>query len=98
MNVQAWNQQHNNNNKTYENWPMVGGTQIFDGNINVQIDKKDTDRVNNRLQCDDFIGARSQSLLQRYHQPKHMVKLICRNQCKQENNCERIESRYTYCF
>ena len=55
MNVSAWNNQHNNVNKTYQNWPMAGNTSIFNGNTNVEIAKKDKDRVNNRLQCEDFI-------------------------------------------
>ena len=55
MNVSAWNNQHNNVNKTSINWPMAGNTSIFNGNTNVQIAKKDKDRVNNRLQCQDFI-------------------------------------------
>jgi len=55
MDVTAWNAQHNNINKTYENWPMAGGTQIFQPNANVQVARRDGDRVNNRMQCDDFI-------------------------------------------
>ena len=54
MNIDAWNQQHNNVNKTYENWPMAGGTQIFSGDINMNIGKRDEDRVNNRLTSEDF--------------------------------------------
>ena len=55
MNVSAWNEQRNNENKTYQNWPMAGGTQIFQPNANVQIAKRDSDRVTNRLQCENFV-------------------------------------------
>jgi hypothetical protein len=55
MDVTAWNMQHNNVNKTYQNWPMPGGTSIFNPNANIEITKKDKNRVNNRLQCNDFI-------------------------------------------
>ena len=34
---------------------MAGGTQIFQPNANVQVARRDGDRVNNRMQCDDFI-------------------------------------------
>ena len=41
--------QHNNTNKTYENRPNQGGTQIFSQNMNICTDKRDCDRENNRL-------------------------------------------------
>ena len=59
MNVDAWNRQHNNVNKTYENWPMAGGTQVFSGNINMNINRRDEDRVNNRLTSQDFINIQT---------------------------------------
>ena len=62
MNVSAWNNQHNNINKTYRNWPMPGGTQIFQPNANVEVAKRDNDRVNNRMQCDDFIRPNQPAL------------------------------------
>ena len=55
MDVNAWNQQHNNVNKTYQNWPMAGNLSIFNANANIEIAKTDNNRVNNRLQCQDFI-------------------------------------------
>tara|TARA_B100001093_G_scaffold488342_1_gene525451 strand:+ start:2628 stop:4448 length:1821 start_codon:yes stop_codon:yes gene_type:complete len=55
MNTVAWNNQSNNVNKTYENWPMPGGTQIFNGSENIQFSKNDKDRVNNRLPSSDNI-------------------------------------------
>ena len=62
MNVTAWNAQHNNVNKTYRNWPMPGGTQIFQPNANVEVSlKRDNDRVNNRMQCDDFLRPNATS-------------------------------------
>jgi len=56
MDTTAWNQQHNNVNKTYQNWPMPGGTQVWDGNINMKIDRRDEDRINNRMTPQDFIN------------------------------------------
>ena len=55
MNTVAWNNQHNNVNKTYESWPMPGGTQIFNGSENIQFSKNDKDRLNNRLPSNDNI-------------------------------------------
>ena len=55
MNTGAWDNQHNNVNKTYQNWPMPGGTQIYNGSENVQFAKTENDRVNNRLPCPDHI-------------------------------------------
>ena len=59
MDISAWNEQHNNVNKTYENWPMAGGTQVFSGDINMSINKRDQDRVNNRLTSQDFINIQT---------------------------------------
>ncbi len=59
MDINAWNEQHNNVNKTYESWPMAGGTQVFSGNINMNINKQDQDRVNNRLTSQDFINVQN---------------------------------------
>lgn len=59
MDIDAWNRQHNNVNKTYESWPMAGGTQVFSGNINMNINKRDQDRVNNRLTSEDFISIQN---------------------------------------
>jgi hypothetical protein len=40
--------QHNNVNKTYENRPNQGGTQIFNQKENIVIHRRDEDRDNNR--------------------------------------------------
>jgi hypothetical protein len=40
--------QHNNENKTYAGRTNQGGTQIFNTNINMKIDKRDADRNNIR--------------------------------------------------
>ena len=90
MNVSAWNQQHNNVNKTYENWPMIGGTQIFDGNINIQTAKKDADRVNNRLLSQDFIRPAHQSLTAAVPSVETYGKIHMPQQYGQELNCERM--------
>ena len=54
MDLTAWSNQHNNVNKTYENWPMAGGTQLYGGTINMNINRRDNDRVNNRMTAEDF--------------------------------------------
>ena len=41
--------QRNNVNKEYKNRPNQGGTQIFNQNDNIHIDKRDADRDNNRM-------------------------------------------------
>jgi hypothetical protein len=41
--------QHNNNNKTFENHPNMGGTQLMNNIQNVLINRTDSDRNNNRL-------------------------------------------------
>ena len=41
--------QHNNNNKTFENHPNMGGTQLMNNAQNVLINRTDSDRNNNRL-------------------------------------------------
>lgn len=41
--------------KHKKSWPMAGGTQIYSGNLNMSINRRDNDRVNNRLTTDDFI-------------------------------------------
>ena len=41
--------QHNNVNKTYKLHPNPGGTQIFNQNENIVVDRLDSDRCNNRL-------------------------------------------------
>jgi len=72
MNETAWYNQHNNVNKTSENWPMAGGTQIFNANVNVNIARKDADRVNNRLQCEDFVRPNAQSIASGI--PSHQIR------------------------
>lgn len=49
MNYDAGYMQHNNVNKTYANRPNQGGTQIFSQKDNISIQRRDTDRDNNRL-------------------------------------------------
>lgn len=62
MNETAWHNQHNNVNKTSVNWPMPGGTQIFQPNANIQVAKTDRNRENNRLHCNDFIQSNPTTL------------------------------------
>ena len=49
MNYNAAYNQRNNPNKTYLNRPNQGGTQIFNQEENIKIDKRDHDRDNNRM-------------------------------------------------
>lgn len=48
-NYEAAYNQRNNVNKTYESRPNPGGTQIFNEKQNISIQRKDTDRNNNRM-------------------------------------------------
>lgn len=48
-NYEAAYNQRNNVNKTYKNRPNQGGTQIFNQNDNVSINRRDADRNNNRM-------------------------------------------------
>ncbi len=92
MNRTAWHNQNNNINKTSQNWPMAGGTQIFSSNINMTIDKRDEDRVNKRLTSQDFININN-----RPENPSASVpsletfgKISMPQQYNQQINCERI--------
>ena len=49
VNYNAAYNQRNNPNKTYLNRPNQGGTQIFNQEENIKIDKRDHDRDNNRM-------------------------------------------------
>lgn len=48
MSYESAYKQHNNVNKTYPNRPNQGGTQIFNQNDNISIQRRDADRNNNR--------------------------------------------------
>ena len=52
MNIGAWQNQHNNVNKTYESWPMPGGTSMFNSNENIEIARRESDMNNIRQPCD----------------------------------------------
>ena len=49
MNYSSAYRQRNNPNKTYENRPNQGGTQIFNQENNISIKRRDCDRENNRM-------------------------------------------------
>ena len=90
MNVGAWDNQRNNVNKTYESRPAPGGTQIFNSRENVQIAKRDVDRVNNRLQCSDFVIQRSGSMADTIPSLDSYGKINMPQQYSQEVNSDRM--------
>ena len=92
MNRIAWYNQHNNINKTYENWPNAGGTQVFSSNINMKIDKRDEDRVNNRLTSNDFINIidRPQNLSESIPSANTFGKVNMPQQYNEQINCDRM--------
>ena len=90
MSVGAWENQHNNVNKTYENWPMQGGMSMLNNNTNLDIGKKDTDRVNNRLQTPDFIIPKHDQMINSIPSLDSYGKINLPQQYSQEVNAERI--------
>ena len=90
MDISAWNEQHNNVNKTYENWPMAGGTQLWNANINMNISKHDNDRVNNRLTSEDFIKVRPTSADASVPSARALGAITMPQQFDQTINSERI--------
>ena len=48
MNRTAWNNQHNNVNKSYESRPNPGGMDVFTGEYNMSIAKNQNDFINKR--------------------------------------------------
>ena len=91
MDLSAWNNQHNNVNKTQTSWPMAGGTQIYSGNINMNINRRDNDRINNRLTTNDFI--RNVPTDNSLHIPsfESIGKINMPQQYKDDINIERID-------
>ena len=98
MDLSAWNNQHNNVNKTQESWPMAGGTQIYSGNINMNINRRDNDRINNRLTTHDFIRnvPVDNSLL--VPSIESIGKIHMPQQYKEDINMERIDPNLLQAF
>ena len=90
MDTTAWNQQHNNVNKTYQNWPMPGGTQVWDGNINMKINRRDEDRVNNRMTPQDFINIGPSNAAQSIPSAQTFGSVNMPKPLDQDLNCERM--------
>lgn len=90
MNETAWYNQHNNVNKTSENWPMAGGTQIFNANVNMHIARKDSDRVNNRLQTEDFVRPTVENVAKGIPSTDTLGKIVMPQQYDQTINSERM--------
>ena len=90
MNTTAWDNQHNNVNKTYENWPMQGGMSMLNTNTNMNIAKQDNDRVNNRLQTHDFKLPPPNSMADTVPSLDSYGKINMPEQYSQEVNSERI--------
>lgn len=76
--------QHNNVNKTYGNRPNQGGMQLLNSNVNVQTDRRDADRDNNRWWAGTAQLTQSPSL-QQYGQLQPM-----QSYDDQRLNAERI--------
>ena len=90
MNVSAWNNQHNNVNKTYQNWPMPGGTQIFNGSENMQFAKRENDIINQRLPCPDHIIQQPNSLADTIPSLDSFGKINMPQQQNQQINADRM--------
>ena len=98
MDISAWNEQHNNVNKTHKNWPMPGGTQLFSGQTNMTISKKDNDRVNNRLTTDDFIRTAPNNSAINIPCAESLGKITMPQQYSEEHNNDRINPNILQAF
>ena len=98
MDISAWNEQHNNVNKTYENWPMAGGTQVFSGNVNMNINRRDNDRVNNRLTAEDFVRNAPADLSVGIPSAETFGKINMPQQYDQNVNVQRINGDLLQAF
>ena len=90
MNVSAWDNQHNNVNKTYQNWPMPGGTQIFNGSENMQFARNDNDRVNKRLPIPDHVIQHPGSLADTIPSLDSFGKINMPQESNQQINADRM--------
>jgi hypothetical protein len=77
---------------------MAGGTQIYSGNINMNINRRDNDRVNNRLTTNDFI--RNVPTDNSLHIPsfESIGKIHMPQQYKEDVNLERIDPNILQAF
>jgi hypothetical protein len=77
--------QRNNPNKTYVNRPNQGGTQIFNQNDNISINRREADRENNRMWAPHSAPAviPSQETYGKMRVPQY------KNQCT--TGCDRID-------
>tara|TARA_R110002074_G_scaffold255577_1_gene427991 strand:- start:717 stop:1307 length:591 start_codon:yes stop_codon:yes gene_type:complete len=100
MDIGAWDNQHNNVNKTSINWPMAGGTSMFNSQTNIDIAKNDNNRVNNRMQCNDFIHNQQiePSLAANIPSADTYGKINMPQQYKQEVNSERMNPEILSAF
>ena len=100
MDVSAWDNQHNNVNKTSINWPMAGGTSMFNSQTNMDIAKKDTNRVNDRMQTTDFIYNQQMepSIAANIPSADSYGKINMPQQYKQEVNSERMNPEILSAF
>ena len=98
MNVTAWNNQHNNVNKTHEIWPMPGGTQIFNGSENIRNPKNDQDRVNTRLPCSDLMIPPPSSYADTVPSLDSYAKINMPQQYNENINTQRIDGNILQAF
>jgi hypothetical protein len=79
--------QRNNPNKTYPNRPNQGGTQIFNQNECIKIDKLECDRENNRL----WVRGSGPTVANALPAPETYGKFSARQYYDENINCERIQ-------
>lgn len=90
MNRLAWNNQLNNVNKTYQNRPNPGGTEIFNGSQNINIARNENDRVNIRAPVPNKKMARPESMYENIPSVNMFGKVNPVNQLSNDMNAERM--------
>jgi len=98
MSTTAWDNQHNNVNKTHENWHMQGGMAMHNTNTNMNIGKRDNDRVNNRMQPQDFKLPSQNSMADTVPSLDSYGKINMPQQYSQEVNNDRINPEMLSAF
>ena len=87
----AWSNQRNNVNKTQESWPMQGGTSMFNSQNHITMAKRDTDRVNNRLQAGDYVQHLPPSLVANIPSADTFGKINMPQQYSEQVNSDRMD-------
>ena len=90
MNVSAWDNQRNNINKTHENWTMQGNMAMHNSNTNLDIGRRDNDRLNDRMQAQDFQLPKQNSIADTIPSSDSYGKINMPQEYSQSVNSERI--------